>query len=86
MAESSPATPPPEPAEAPTTASDAVPAPVEGSSPQDQLRERYLAALDRKHGRASGQGGSGSGGSGARPSAGSGPAKAQRTFRRKSGG
>ena len=56
------------------------------ATPDQQLRRRYLEALDRKHGRAPGQAGGGTGEAGARTSAGSGPAKAQRTFRRKSGG
>lgn len=53
---------------------------------QDELRERYREALGRKHGHGAGTDGTaGSAGKGGRPG-GSGPAKSQRTFRRKSGG
>ena len=50
----------------------------------DQMRERFRAALDRKHAQqAAAGGGSGDQPGGAHPH--TGPAKTQRTFRRKSG-
>jgi hypothetical protein len=51
----------------------------------DDLRRQFREALDRKHGHGS-VGDVKGGESGGKPHHASGPAKAQRTFRRKSGG
>lgn len=52
----------------------------------DDVRRQFQEALTRKSGRGHGTTTGGSGGGPAVPHGGSGPAKAQRTFRRKSGG
>ncbi|MDP9417928.1 MAG: DUF5302 domain-containing protein [Actinomycetota bacterium] len=56
------------------------------SSPDEAARQRFREALERKKGRAGGGGGAAAEGGAAKPHGGSGPAKSQRTFRRKSGG
>ncbi len=52
----------------------------------DAARRRFREALERKKGRAGGDAGAASEGGSAKPHGASGPAKSQRTFRRKSGG
>ncbi len=57
-----------------------------GESAGDAARERFREALQRKQARAGGGGGAATDGGAAKPHGASGPAKSQRTFRRKSGG
>lgn len=52
----------------------------------DEMRKRYLDALERKHANSGTGTASGSGEPGVKKPGGTGPAKSQRTFRRKSGG
>ncbi len=60
--------------------------PTEGTAEDsDAMRRQFREALARKHGHGA-VGASGAGGDGGKPHQASGPAKAQRTFRRKSGG
>ncbi len=52
----------------------------------DDMRKRFQEALERKKQASHATGAAGAGGDGGKGHGGSGPAKAQRTFRRKSGG
>ena len=57
----------------------------EAAEGSDDMRKQFREALQRKAGHGA-VGGSGAAGDGGKPHHASGPAKAQRTFRRKSGG
>ena len=70
--------------EAPESVEDEVEEPVEDVFAGDDPKAKFREALARKHG-SSGKGG-GEAGGGGKVGSEHGPAKAQRTFRRKSGG
>ena len=71
-----------------TTPEDQTEPPAEAAASPDDLREKFRAALDRKHGRGAGAAGDAAGGAsgGSKASARTSNSKRQREFRRKSGG
>ena len=71
-----------------TTPEDDQTTPAPAAAATDDLREKFRAALDRKHGKDAGVAGDGTAGaeSGGKASARTSNSKRQREFRRKSGG